>query len=117
MWDSVWASVRDSVWASVRDSVWDSVGDSVWDSVGDSVGASVYGQHDAGWLAFYDYFRLACSMDEQVQRLSGLCEIAQAANWWLPHQYTCWVSERHNILNRDGDGLLHSDDGPALGIS
>jgi len=55
VWDSVRASVGDSVrasvGASVRASVRDSVGDSVWASVGDSG----YGQHDAAWLAFYDF--------------------------------------------------------------
>jgi len=89
VWNSVRASLRDSVWdsvmASVMASVGDSVGDSVWDSVGASVMASVgasvgdsvwnslrdsaknavwdacYGQHDAPWLGFYEYFRDVCN--------------------------------------------------------
>ena len=103
---SVGASVRDSVWASVRDSV----GDSVWDSVGDSV----FGQHDAHWLAFYDYFREACGLSRETQRLCGLLEVAQSANWWLPHKHICWVSERHHVLHGDDDGRLDCNDGPAL---
>ncbi len=124
--DSVWASVRDSVRASVgasvrasvRDSVWDSVRDSVWasvwDSVRDSVGASVYGQHEAGWLAFQEFFREACGLSEQTQKLCGILEVAKNANWWLPHEKICWISDRHNVLNRDDRGRLHCDDGPAL---
>ena len=124
--DSVRASVGDSVWASVRASVGASVGASVWDSVrasvGDSVRASVrasvwasgYGQHDAYWLAFYDYFRDACGLSEQTQKLTGLWELAQSANWWLPHEKICWVSERHHVLNRDSGGRLHCENGPAL---
>jgi len=136
--DSAWASVRDSVWASVWASVVDSVGASVVDSVGASVGASVvdsvrasvsasvtasvrdsvwasgYGQHDASWLAFYEYFKLACSLDKETIKLCGLWQIAKNAGWFLPHEKLCWISERHNILNRDERGRLHSGNSVAL---
>jgi hypothetical protein len=115
--DSVWASVRDSVrdsvWASVRDSVRDSVGASVQDSVWDSVWDSVYGQHDANWLAFYRYFHDECGLVEQTQKLNGLWKMAKSAGWALPHANICWVSERHHILERDGRGRLHCLTGPA----
>jgi hypothetical protein len=115
---SVWASVRASVWDSVGDSVRASVGDSVWDSVGASVrasvGDSVYGQHDVAWLGFYDYFRIVCELDSTTQKLCGMWRVSQNAGWWLPHKYTCWVSERHNVLNRNSQGRLHKDGGAAL---
>ena len=110
----------------IGDSVWDSLGASVWDSVGASVGASVrasvrasvgdsgYGQQDANWLAFYDYFKQVCSLDEITQRLAGMWLLSQSAGWWLPHKNMFWVSERHNLLNRNTSGQLHCDDGPAL---
>jgi uncharacterized protein DUF6745 len=75
---------------------------------------SVYGQHDANWLGFYDYFACICGLTEQTQKLCGLWEVAQSANWWLPHQKLCWVSERHNILNRNDRRRLHCTNGPAL---
>lgn len=103
---SVGASVGASVWDSVRDSVWDSVRDSVWDSA--------YGQHDSGWLSFYEYFALACSLSIETQNLSGLFEVAKSANWWLPHENICWISERHHVLDRNDRGQLHCDVGPAL---
>ena len=96
--------------SEVRDSVWASVGA----SVRDSVWASGYGQHDANWLAFYEYFRDVCALGEQTQRLSGIWEISKNAGWWLPHEKICWVSERHNTLNRNSEGRLHCDNGPAL---
>ena len=108
------ASVSASVWDSVWDSVSDSVRDSVWDSVRDSVSASVFGQHEADWLSFYDYFKQAAGLDEQTQRLAGLWKVAQSAGWWLPHQNICWISERHNVLHRNDRGQLHCEDGPAL---
>jgi hypothetical protein len=114
VWDSVRASVGDSVWDSVRDSVGASVGASVRDSVGASVGASVYGQHDANWFAFYDYFREVTDLREQTAPLLGLTELAKAAGWCVPHANICWVSERHNVLMRDGAGQLHNVAGPAV---
>jgi hypothetical protein len=122
VWASVWASVRasvmDSVGASVRasvgDSVMASVGDSVGDSVRASVGASCYGQHDANWIGFYDYFRVACSLYQETMKLDGLLKIAESAGWWLPHQKICWISERHTTLYRNTAGQLHKDGGMAL---
>jgi hypothetical protein len=112
--DSVRASVRDSVWASVGDSVRASVRASVRDSVWASVRASVGGQHDANWLGFYEYFAVACGLSRETQKLCGLWEVSQSAGWWLPHEKTCWISDRHNILNRNDEGRLHCEDGPAL---
>ena len=133
--NSVWANVADSAGAIVKDdvgdSVWDSVrtsvGDTVWDSVEatarnsvcvgarltESVEASVYGSHDASWLAFYRYFHEVLGLTDQTGGLSGLWELAQSAGWALPHQNICWVSERHHILSRDDRGRLHCDTGPA----
>ena len=120
--DSVGASVGASVWASVRDSVGASVGDSVrasvWDSVRanvrDSVGASVFGQHDANWLAFYDYFAEVCGLHEQTSALSGIRSVAKSAGWWLPHEETCWVSERTSVVSLDDNKRPHSATGPAI---
>jgi hypothetical protein len=78
------------------------------------VGASGYGQHDAGWLAFCDYFARVCSLSKETQRLAGLWRIARSAGWWLPHKNICWLCERHNVLKRDESGRLHCATGPAL---
>ena len=112
------ASVGNSVWNSVGNSVWDSVGDSVrnsvWDSVRDSVWDSGYGQHDANWLAFYDFFKEVCGLDEETQKLSGLWKVSKNAGWFLPHENICWVSERQSELRRDEQGRLHSDQEMAI---
>ena len=108
--DSVWANVGDSVGASVRDSVRDSVGDSVWTSVGDSG----YGQHDASWIAFYDFFRKVCLLESRTEELNGLTEITESAGWYLPHEHICWITERHRRVCRNSRGQLHSHDGMAV---
>ena len=90
---SVRASVRDSVWASV------------W--------ASGYGQHDANWLAFYDFFR-HLGLRRETAALEPLMELAQAANWFLPHKGICWISERHSVVMQDERARLHCLTGPAV---
>jgi len=135
VWDSVRASVRASVWASVRDSVWDSVRasvrDSVWDSVwnsvlasvmasvrdsvgssvGDSVYKSGYGQHDANWLAFYDYFSeyLSC-----VDKLKPLIDFSKHVGWWWPLENAVIISERPISLTMDDEGRLHHESKMAI---
>jgi hypothetical protein len=111
-------SVREAVWNSVRDSVANSVWDSLWDAFGDAVGDAVedsgYGQHDASWLALYDFFRNELNLTDQTEKLNGLTELAKNAGWFLPHKNICWVSERHCLLNRDENGRLHSLSQPAV---
>jgi uncharacterized protein DUF6745 len=126
VWANVWDSVGDSVWDSVRASVWDSVRASVGDSVRASVGASVresvgdnvsqscYGQHDANWLAFYEYFKEVLDLKKQTEKLSGLLEIANHAGWFLPHEKICWISERPCVLMLDDLGQIHCENGPAI---
>ena len=122
VWDSVGASVWDSVRASVGASVWDSVGAnvgdsvraSVWANVRDSVGASGYGQHDASWLAFYNFFMEVCRLENETKKISGIWKVCKNAGWYLPHENICWISERHNVLNRDDRGRLHNNRGIAL---
>jgi len=50
----------------------------------------------------------------QTKKLAGLTKIAENAGWFLPHQKLCWISERHNVLNRNAQGRLHKDGGAAL---
>lgn len=142
VWTSVGASVRESIGWNVEESVRDNVAlnvaastrgspwETVWQDiraifgvdVGSTIGASVwasvwasaYGQHDAGWLAGNDYFRSVCGLKAETKPLRGIMAVARSANWWLPHENICWVSERPQILTRDDCGRLHNLSGPAL---
>jgi len=118
VWDSVWASVGASVGASVWDSVWPSVrasvGASASDSVWDSSWDSGYGQHDANWLAFYDFFMEACGLRDETARLLGLIEQAKSAGWYLPYANICYIAERPTVLRRNDRGQLHCVSGPAM---
>jgi hypothetical protein len=78
------------------------------------VWASGYGQHDSDWISFYDFFAREIGLFEQTKKLAGLTKITENAGWFLPHQKLCWISERHNVLNRNSQGRLHKDGGAAL---
>ena len=91
-----------------------SVVDSVRASVGDSVGDSVYGQHDAAGLGFYDYFRDACGLTKQTDKLAGLTELAHSAGWALLFRDICFVSERHDVVKQDERWRLHCETGPVV---
>jgi hypothetical protein len=90
------------------------VWDSVWDSVRDSVRNSGYGQHDANWLGFYDYFKNELKLKKQTEKLNGLWIVAQNAGWFLPNEKICWISERHNVCKLNNRGVIHCESGPTI---
>jgi len=113
VWDQVvaqvWDQVRDQVWDQVRDQVWDQVGAQVRDQVRDQV---IYGQHDAGWLSQFDFFKrvgLDC-----VNRLEGLSIVARNAGWWWPFTDAVIICERTCSISRNADGKVHRLDEPAI---
>jgi hypothetical protein len=132
VWDQVWAQVGDQVRAQVWDQVWDQVraqvGAQVWDQVRAQVRAQVgtqvraqvwaqvrlagYGQHDSGWLAFYDVFT---GHVEGVNRLRGLKAVARdLGGWWWPFQRACIYTPRPVAVHRDAQYRLHAPGEMAL---
>jgi hypothetical protein len=122
--DQVWDQVGAQVWDQVGAQVWDQVGDQVWDQVGAQVrdqvraqvGSACYGQHDANWLGFYEFFWRECGL-EFVAPLKGLIELARAVGWWWAFRGAVILTARPTALHRDDRGRLHCADGPALGYS
>ena len=74
----------------------------------------MYGQQEAGWLSFYDYFKKATNLINETAKLEGVLEVAQSANWWLPCENICFVSDRPEITKLDDNGVIHCEDGPAI---
>jgi hypothetical protein len=111
VWSSVADSVADSVWASVRDSV----GDSVADSKLEYIRSTLEGQHNAGWVGFYDYFRNECGLVEETEKLSGIIEATKECGWMYLYPEIAIICDRPSTLYRDNLGRLHSDDCEAVG--
>lgn len=99
--------------ASILQKVDEKIRPKLLEGVRESLQECVYGQHEAGWLSFYDYMRyLGCV--EQTAKLEGIWKVAENAGWWLPCKSVCFISERHNVLNRDDQGRLHSTTAAAV---
>lgn len=109
VWDQVGAQVGAQVWAQVRAQV----RDQVWDQVWAQVGAAGYGQHDASWLGFYEFFLDACQLDAP-NKLRGLMGLARSCGWFWPFEGVVVLTERPVVLQRDARHRLHREDGPAL---
>ena len=128
VWSQVGDQVRDQIWSQVGDQVRDQVRDQIWSlpwpqvrgqtwpqvrgQIWDQIGRAIYGQHDAGWLSFHDYFgRIGIRGPE---RLAGLRQVAQNAGWWWPLTRAVILTARPASISLDDAGRLHSAAGPAL---
>ncbi len=124
VWDSIMEAVEPDKRKSFITSCWkarvpqkelstSSFGDVVWEGIMDSVN----GQHDADWLAFYDYFRVVCGLEDETSKLTGLMEVAKASGWFFPYEELCWAAERHSVVSLNGEGQIHAEEGPAIGFA
>lgn len=84
----------------------------LWNQAKQYIQSACFGQHEAAWLAFYDFMSyLGVSGPE---KLEGLMLIAQSAGWWWAFEGIAFVSERPNFMARDAENRLHFETGPAL---
>ncbi|WP_342740686.1 DUF6745 domain-containing protein [Bradyrhizobium sp. B117] len=72
------------------------------------------GSHDLSWLGAYDYLREVLGLHAEAEPLRGLMQLATSAGWLLPHEHSCWLAERPNMLCADARDRLHHASGPAL---
>ena len=73
-----------------------------------------FGQHEAGWMSFYDFFRNECKLVEETEKLEGLKKITCNSGWWWGYEDVVFMCERHNVCNLDENNRIHCDDGPAV---
>jgi len=138
VWGQVWDQVRDQVggqvggqvWGQVRDQVRDQVGDQVRGQVGGQVRGQVrgqvggqvmsalwYGNLDAGFISWVEWFREVGHLKLGKDR-EGKADAWRDANTAGPATWftKCFASsDRPAYIHRDQNGALHSDDGPAIG--
>ena len=75
---------------------------------------SAAGPNELSWLGIHEYARSVLGLKNETAPLLGLWLVAANAGWLLPHQHTCWLSERPRVLHGDAAGRLHHASGPAL---
>lgn len=76
----------------------------------DQLGRSLWGQHDAGWLAWASVWE-AFGVTGQAR---GLAAVARNAGWWWAFDTVAILTERPIALHRDERGRLHCETGPAI---
>ncbi len=76
--------------------------------------SAIYGQHEAGWLSFYDVFS-RIGLEKELAPLQGLMTVARNGGWWWPLEGITVCTERPMEINRDDQGRLHNESGPAIG--
>lgn len=72
------------------------------------------GPRELSWLGVYEFVRNVLGLKAETAPLLGLTQVAMNAGWLQPHEYTCWLAERPNLLRSDAQGRLHDARGPAL---
>jgi len=65
-------------------------------------------------LGVYEYLHDVMPSGELTRPMQGIWQIAKSADWIVPHEHVCWVSERPKLLRVDAAARLHCPDGPAL---
>lgn len=117
---TVRATIRTMTWAEMgstaadhveRPSWTDMTRNELWNKVRSQFSHAVYGQHEAGILAFCDYFG---RIGVDVSPMEGMMRAGKNAGWWWPMKDAVVVSERPTQLHRDDDGRLHNPNGPAV---
>lgn len=82
--------------------------------VKDAQDAVLFGQHDAHWLAFFDYFRNVLGYTKETESRLGFMEHARHGGWFILCDEVCICAERWMQLALDDRGRLHNDVGPAI---
>lgn len=75
--------------------------------------ASGHGQHDAGWISFYNFFDRVCGL-ECTKKLEPLTRVTKSAGWFWAYKDIAIITDRPEILKRDNENRLHCEDGPSI---
>lgn len=71
-----------------------------------------FGNQDAHWLGYYDYFRTIGV--ENLEKAAGLIELGTESCWWWSYEYAAVLTDKPERLVIDEEGRLHSHDGMAI---
>jgi len=124
----VGAQVRAQVGDQVRDQVGDQVRDQVGDQVGDQVRVRVWAQVRAGvyndgisalwcdFTAFATFFRDVCGWGdaEILAKLEINETLVKSCGWTWWHENVLAISDRPKSINRDAEGMIHSESGASI---
>ena len=84
-----------------------------WDLVYTELNNQIFGSHEAGWLAYYDFIWKEMNISD-CEKLAGLIEIAQHCGWWAPYDDVVVFQHRHESIFVDSEMRLHNENGPCV---
>lgn len=73
----------------------------------------MYGNHDASWLAFYEYFRDVVGIEE-CKKLDGIIALGKHSGWVNMYDDLVVFHQRPVEIHFDDQKRLHCDHGPAI---
>ena len=73
----------------------------------------MFGNHDANWLGYYEYFWKVLGIKE-CSIIEGLVGIAENCGWWYGYDAFAIFQDRPVEIHRDAEHRLHREDGPAI---
>ena len=82
-------------------------------SKSDIMNSAIYGNHDAHWLSYYDYFGEVCGIEE-CSKLEGLIELAKNCGWVNVFDELAILQHRPTSIMMDDENRLHCDHAPAI---
>lgn len=85
-------------------------------SASDIISDMSFGNHDASWLGFYEFFRNVCDIEE-CKKLDGLSELAHNCGWVSFYDTTVVFQDRPEYIKMDDENRCHCEDGPAIRYS
>lgn len=71
-----------------------------------------YGNHNADWLAFYDYMQTELGLD--LSKIDPITELSQHTGWISFYEDVVVFQHRPEIIKFDDQHRLHSDSGSAI---
>jgi hypothetical protein len=140
IWANIWANIGANIWANIRANIWDNIGaniganigdniranirDNIWDNIGDNIGelklthenASMWGNHDLGWIAFASFFETIghAYPANLATKLQALRRYHETCGWLYCFDGMAFVSQLPTIVRRDETARLHCETGNAI---
>jgi hypothetical protein len=107
--DQLGVQLRGQLWAQLEGQLWAQLEGQLWDQLEGRMDP----WFESYWLAFYGS-ALPIAGLPRSERLDTVSAAVQACGWWWPMQGAVVITDRPTRIERDAQGRLHSQDGPAL---
>lgn len=82
-------------------------------NINDFLNGIMFGQHEAQWLSFYDFFRVEVGV-KNLEKVIALNEVAKTCGWVYCAREIAIVMDKPLYVKMDDQNRLHCESGPAI---